>query len=163
MKEATRQIWKAWIPAIIWLCIITIESTDYLSSGHTSRILYPVLHYLLGLDLVRFEVWHHYIRKTGHFVGYFTLSCLLFRAWKASLPVGAAKRWVLRWANVSFLMTVLVASLDEWHQTFIPSRTGTVRDVILDSGAALTAQIVIFLLLRGKRPQASKRGSGAIL
>jgi VanZ family protein len=45
-------------------------------------------------------------------------------------------------------MTVLVASLDEWHQTFIPSRTGTVRDVILDSGAALTAQIVIFLLLR---------------
>jgi VanZ family protein len=162
LKDATRQIWKAWIPAIIWLCIITFESTDYLSSDHTSRILYPVLHYLLGLDLVRFEVWHHYIRKTGHFVGYFTLSCLLFRAWKASLPVAAAKRWVMRWANVSFLMTVLVASLDEWHQTFIPSRTGTVRDAILDSAAALTAQIVTFLLLRGTRPQASKRSSSVV-
>ena len=109
-----------------------------------------MLHFLLGLDLVRFEVWHHYIRKTGHFVGYFTLSYLLFRAWKASLPVVTARRWVLRWANVSLLMTVLVASLDEWHQTFIPSRTGTVHDAMLDSVAALTAQVVIFLFLKGK-------------
>ena len=115
-----------------------------------------MLHFLLGLDLVRFEVWHHYIRKAGHFVGYFTLSCLLFRAWKASLPVAAARRWVLRWANVSLLMTVLVASLDEWHQTFIPSRTGTVRDVILDSVAALTAQVVIFLFLKGKAARSDR-------
>ncbi|MGH9530635.1 MAG: VanZ family protein [Terriglobales bacterium] len=150
MKGSTRQIWKAWIPAIIWLCIITIESSDYLSADHTSRILYPVLHFLLGLDQVRFSVWHHYIRKTGHFVGYFTLSYLLFRAWRATLPVPGTVRWVMRWGTVSFLMTVLVASLDEWHQTFLPSRTGTVRDVILDSTAALAAQIVIFVLLRKK-------------
>ncbi len=157
MKDSARQIWKAWIPAIIWLCIITFESTDYLSADHTSRILYPVLHFLLGLDPVRFEVWHHYIRKTGHFVGYFTLSCLLFRAWKATLPVAGATQWVMRWATVSFLMTALVATLDEWHQTFIPSRTGTVRDVILDSSAAFTAQIVIFLLLKRRRRESFEK------
>ena len=56
----------------------------------------------------------------------------------------------MRWGTVSFLMTTLVASLDEWHQTFIPSRTGTVRDVILDSSAALTAQIVILLWIGRK-------------
>jgi VanZ family protein len=162
LKESTRRIWRAWIPAIIWLCIITFESTDYLSSDHTSRFLYPVLHFLLGLDPVRFEVWHHYIRKTGHFVGYFTLSCLLFRAWKATLPVDGVTRWVMRWGTVSFLMTALVASLDEWHQTFIPSRTGSVRDVMLDSAAALTAQIVIFLLLREKLPRVSERTSIAL-
>ena len=56
----------------------------------------------------------------------------------------------MRWGTVSFLMTTLVASLDEWHQTFLPSRTGTVRDVILDSSAALTAQIVIFFVFSRK-------------
>jgi len=44
-------------------------------------------------------------------------------------------------------MTALVASLDEWHQTFIPSRTGTYKDVLLDSAAALCVQILLFLLL----------------
>jgi VanZ family protein len=150
LKESTRQIWKAWIPAIIWLGIIAFESTSYLSADNTSRFLYPMLHFLLGLDPARFAVWHHYIRKTGHFVGYFTLSCLLFRAWRSTITIAGVVKWNIRWGTVSFLMTTLVASLDEWHQTFLPSRTGTVRDVILDSSAALTAQIVIFLLLSGK-------------
>jgi VanZ family protein len=57
----------------------------------------------------------------------------------------------MRWGTVSFLMTTLVASLDEWHQTFLPSRTGTVRDVILDSSAALIAQVVLFVWLKGEK------------
>ena len=56
--------------------------------------------------------------------------------------------WCARWGTIAFLMTVLVASLDEWHQTFLPSRTGTVRDVILDSSAAFVAQILIFMWMR---------------
>ena len=157
MKESTRQLWKAWIPAIIWLCIIRIESTSYLSGENTSRLLYPVLHFFLGLDPARFAVWHFYIRKTGHFVGYFTLSFLLFRAWRATLPIASSAAWCARWGTISFLMTVLVASLDEWHQTFLPSRTGTVRDVVLDSSAALVAQIVIFMWLKGKAKWSRER------
>ena len=45
-------------------------------------------------------------------------------------------------------MTALVACLDEWHQTFLPSRTGNLHDVLLDSTAALIAQVVLFLILR---------------
>ena len=51
-------------------------------------------------------------------------------------------------------MTALVASLDEWHQTYLASRTGSLRDVLLDSSAALTAQIMIFLLVKGHRTSA---------
>jgi len=123
------------------MAVIAIESTNYLSSENTSRILYPILHFLFNMDWQHFKVWHHYIRKTGHFVGYFILSVLLFRAWKASLRVPTG--WVIRWAAIAFLMSVLVASLDEWHQSFLPSRTGVFSDVVLDSSAALTAQIVI--------------------
>ena len=132
------------------MMLIAIESTDWLSAQHTSRILYPLLHFLIGLDLVRFEVWHHYIRKLGHFIGYFTLSFFLFRAWRATLRLPWAPRWALRWGAIAFFMSAMVASLDEWHQTFIPSRTGAIRDVILDSCAALTAQLLIFLYLSWK-------------
>jgi VanZ family protein len=128
------------------MVLIAIESSAYLSVPYTSRILYPILHFLLGMDRAHFAIWHHYIRKTGHFVGYFTLSVLLFRAWKATLPLSSV--WALRWAGIAFFMSALVASLDEWHQTFVPSRTGAVSDVLLDSSAALTAQIVIFLVVR---------------
>ena len=42
-------------------------------------------------------------------------------------------------------MAALVACLDEWHQSYLPSRTGNLHDVLLDSTAALIAQIVLFL------------------
>jgi VanZ family protein len=142
-----KQILKTWIAALLWMTLIAIESTDWLSSQHTSRILYPLLHFLIGLDLAHFEVVHHYIRKSGHFVGYFALSLLLFRAWRATLLLPWSPRWALRWAAIAFFMSALVASLDEWHQTFLPSRTGAFSDVMLDSCAALTAQVLIFLFL----------------
>jgi len=130
------------------MVVIAIESTDYLSSEHTSRILYPLLHFLFNMDMMHFRVWHHYIRKIGHFVGYFILSVLLFRAWKATLRWPSF--WTMRWATIAFFMSVLVASLDEWHQSFLPSRTGAFRDVVLDSTGALIAQFLIFLYWRRK-------------
>jgi VanZ family protein len=145
-----KQLIKTWIAALLWIGLIAIESTDWFSSEHTSRILYPLLHFLIGLDPAGFEVVHHYIRKCGHFVGYFALSFLLFRAWRATLHLPWTPRWTLRWAAIAFFMSALVASLDEWHQTFLPSRTGTFSDVMLDSCAALTAQLLIFLYLTWK-------------
>jgi VanZ family protein len=47
-------------------------------------------------------------------------------------------------------MTAAVASMDELHQSYIPSRTGRWQDVVLDSAAALTLQIFLFLILRNK-------------
>jgi VanZ family protein len=134
------------------MLLIAIESTDMFSAEHTSRLLYPLLHFLMGMDVARFAVVHHYIRKVGHFVGYFTLSFFLFRAWRATLHLPWAPRWALRWAAIAFTMSAMVASLDEWHQSFIPSRTGVFSDVVLDSCAALTAQVLIFLFLT-RKPQ----------
>lgn len=138
---------------MLWIGLIAVESTDWFSAEHTSRFLYPILHFLLNIGPQAFEVVHHYLRKMGHFVGYFALSALLFRAWKDTLHVERARTWTLRWTLPAFVMSVLVASLDEWHQTFLPSRTGRVADVVLDSAAALTAQILIFLFLRFRRPR----------
>jgi VanZ family protein len=135
----------------VWLGIIAFESTDELSSEHTTTLLYWGLTHLFGrIDPASFVVWHHYLRKTGHVFGYAMLSYLLFRAWRATLSADLARFWEFRWAVVSFLSAAAVASLDEWHQTFIPSRTGSARDVLLDSVAALAAQLLLYIALRYK-------------
>ena len=141
------QLLKVWIAVILWLIVIAIESTSYLSSHNTSRILYPLLHYLFGIGIDRFETLHFYIRKGGHVFGYGLLSILLFRAIRETLPVASGARWTMRWANIAVIGTAFVASLDEWHQSFIPTRTGTIRDVILDTWAGVGAQILVFLWL----------------
>jgi VanZ family protein len=145
LSSDRHEVLKAWIAAILWLIVIAIESTALLSASNTSRILYPMLHFLFGLDWDHFENWHFLIRKTGHVVGYGTLSILLFRAWRATLPAMSDVRWTPRWATIAILGTALVASLDEWHQSFIPSRTGRWQDVVLDTCAGFAAQIIVFL------------------
>ncbi len=148
LSSDRHHVLKAWIAAILWLIVIAIESTTYLSSHNTSRILYPLLHFLFGMDLARFEHWHFYIRKGGHVFGYGMLSILLFRAWRETLPVVSGARWTLRWTTLAVLGTALVASLDEWHQSFIPSRTGTPWDVLLDTCAGIAAQILLFFWIK---------------
>jgi len=148
LKSDQHEVLKAWIAAILWLIVIAIESTSYLSSANTSRILYPLLHFFFGVNHPAFEVWHHYIRKAGHVFGYGLLCILLFRAFRSTLRAAGGPKWTLRWASIAVFGTALVASLDEWHQTFLPSRTGRWQDVVLDTSAGIAAQILLFLLSR---------------
>jgi VanZ family protein len=149
LRTDRQQVLKAWIALILWLIVIAIESTTYLSSHNTSRFLYPLLHFLFGIDEAGFEPYHTFIRKSGHVFGYGLLSILMFRAWRETLPSSRGAKWTIRWANIAVLGTCLVASLDEWHQSFLPTRTGILRDVILDSCAGLAAQLALFLYYRG--------------
>jgi len=126
------------------MIVIAIESTKWLSAHNTSRILYPLLHYLFGLGYSSFQHWHFYMRKAGHVFGYGMLSILLFRAWRETLPANHS-RWTIRWSVMAVVGTAIVASLDEWHQSFLPSRTGTVQDVVLDTCAAIAAQLLVFI------------------
>ncbi len=145
MNSDRHEVLKAWIAAILWLIVIAIESTALLSASNTSRILYPLLHFLFGLDweqLRSLALLHSKDRTCG-------------RLWHAEHPAfprvarhsarHVDAKWTLRWATIAILGTALVASLDEWHQSFIPSRTGRWQDVVLDTCAGFAAQLIIFL------------------
>jgi VanZ family protein len=151
LNSGRHDVLKAWIAAVLWLILIAIESSALLSAHNTSRILYPLLHFLFGMDWEHFEVWHFFIRKSGHVVGYAILSALLFRAWRATLPAMSDVKWTPRWATIAILGTALVASLDEWHQSFIPSRTGRWQDVVLDICAGVGAQLLILVWMRQRK------------
>ncbi|MGB8065609.1 MAG: VanZ family protein [Candidatus Sulfotelmatobacter sp.] len=148
MSSDRHEVLKAWIAAILWLIVIAIESTSFASARNTGRILYPLLHFLFGLGPAKFERWHFYIRKGGHVFGYGLLSILLFRAWRETLPAIGDPKWTFRWSNIAVLGTALVASLDEWHQSFLPSRTGRWQDVVLDTCAGVAAQLLLLLYWR---------------
>jgi VanZ family protein len=138
---------RAWWPAAVWICLIAFESTDFFSSEHTGGMLYGLLTRLFGqIDFYKFLVFHHYLRKTGHVVGYGMLSLLLLRGWRATFRY--VPTLLLRASLLSWLGTAIVASLDEWHQSYIPSRTGTIWDVALDTVAGVAFLVVAYFWLR---------------
>ena len=138
---------RAWWPAIVWIGLIAFESTDFFSAQNTGTVLYTILTRLFGhINIHHFFIFHHYLRKTGHVVGYGMLSLLLLRGWRATF--GRVRALLLRAALLSWLGTLFVAALDEWHQSFIPSRTGTWRDVALDTVAGVAFLVVAYFWLR---------------
>ena len=153
MPEPRPNLLRAWWPAVVWIVLITFESTDYFSSKNTGSLLYALLTRVFGnINFYKFLIFHHYLRKTGHVVGYGMLSLLLLRGWRATL--GRVHTLLLRTALLSWLGTACVAALDEWHQSFIPSRTGTVWDVALDTAAGVAFLVVAYLWLRRSDPVA---------
>jgi VanZ family protein len=116
-------------------------------------MLYGLLtHFFGNINLYKFLVFHHYLRKTGHVIGYGMLSLLLLRGWWATFGQTRALLW--RTSLLSWLGTVFVASMDEWHQSYIPSRTGTWEDAVLDSVAGLVFLLIAYFRLR-RSPEAT--------
>ena len=147
MTASRPNLLRAWWPAVVWIGLITFESTDYFSSQNTGSLLYTLLTRLFGeINFYDFLIFHHYLRKTGHVVGYGMLSLLALRGWRATLDQDRSQ--LGRTALLSWLGTVLVAAMDEWHQSYIPSRTGTWRDAVLDSVAGLVFLLVAYFWLR---------------
>jgi VanZ family protein len=103
----------------------------------------------------RWDIIHHYIRKSGHFLGYGFISLAWLRAWWFTLP----RSRFFHDALLALLGTALVASCDEWHQTFLPNRTGTPWDVLLDCTGAITLQLIVYVFMRTLRPKRLARAA----
>jgi VanZ family protein len=144
IAQSAQKPWIQWIPALLWIGLIVVESIDLLSPKHTGHYLALVLT-TFRIHLAQQKILHLnlMLRKFGHFVGYGILSWFLFRAWRATLRA-VSSAWMFRWAALAVLSTALVASADEWHQTTLPSRHGSIKDVLLDSSGAIVAQCLLF-------------------
>ena len=113
--------------------IIAIEST-YGSAANTGWLFQKLSAWLFGhMDPAHFKVFHHILRKSGHFLGYGIFGYLWFRAFMRTFATNTP----LMWAAVAIASTFFIASLDEWHQSFSPRRTGEFKDVALDTAGAL--------------------------
>lgn len=74
------------------------------------------------------------LRKLAHVTEYLVLAALLIRALRRSEVTIAV--------SVAIAGALAYAASDEWHQSFVPGRTATPRDVAIDGvGIALAAVI----------------------
>jgi VanZ family protein len=129
-----------WLPPIIWAAAILIASTDLFSGSNTAGVLQRIAVTMFGHRLApeTAEALNHLIRKTAHLTEYGILSAVSFRALR-----GEKEWWSPRWGIGGIVFAVVIASIDEIHQSFVPSRTGTWHDVVLDTAGAAIAQILI--------------------
>lgn len=151
--SSPRSVWfwvRAWLPVAIGIAVIAVESTEWLGSDNTSRPLRLLYQALFGpVSDGRWDVIHHYIRKSGHFVGYGLVGLTWLRAWWMTLPHSR----FLHDAGLAMFGTALIASADEFHQSFLPNRTSSPWDVLLDCTGALTLQLFVYVTMRVARPK----------
>ena len=133
------------MPALVWMVLIFAGSSDLLSAEHTSRFIVPFLLWLNpSMSFHTIEAIHMFIRKMGHVTEYAILAALLWRALRGTF--GALSRGAI--ALCTFGVAVAFAASDEFHQSFVPSRTATVHDVFIDSVGVMLAIVLCFLFSR---------------
>jgi len=128
----------AWAPALVWAAVIFFFSTEELAAEHTGPWLEAIVRvFLPSLSPRTFEVLHTILRKLAHVAEYFVLALLIDRGWRRG------SRLRPRWAPAAaFVVAALYSLTDEWHQSFVPSRTASLFDCGFDSvGAAIAAKV----------------------
>jgi len=143
-----RRFLKYWLPLLVWVGVIFLNSTDLMSAEHTSRFIVPFLLWLKpNISPESLALIHLVIRKGGHLSEYAVLALLLLRTtigmtnFKRSMPVLCISVW---------LACVLVAVTDEFHQTFVRSRGASIRDTMIDSAGAILGLLIGAILGMGR-------------
>jgi VanZ family protein len=135
------------MPAIVWMALIFIGSTDMLSAEHTSRFLVPFLRWLdPEITWATLIFVQTIVRKFGHVTEYAILAALLWRALRGG--TWKSKAWIL-FVTVWAACAIFAAS-DEFHQSFVPSRTSSFHDVTIDICGALVGLTICIALATRK-------------
>ncbi len=142
-----------WLPVIAWMCLIFAGSTDLMSAEHTSRFLGPLLRWLKpDISSATLNAAQLAIRKAAHVTEYAILAGLLWRAARHSWTLVAASFW--KSAAFALFAATIHAAVDEFHQSFVPSRTAMTRDVMIDICGALLGLLICWIVAGNNRAQA---------
>ncbi|HEU4931614.1 MAG TPA: VanZ family protein [Pyrinomonadaceae bacterium] len=129
-----------YLPLIIWLGFISYASSNSFSASNTSRIIGPLVLWLFPQTSAETLATIHLItRKIAHFTEYAILGFLAARAFRTSPRAAISQRWFL----ISATLVVVYALIDEYHQSFVPSRTASIVDSLIDMAGGLTALLVV--------------------
>ena len=134
-------LWQ-YAPVIFWIGVIFFLSSDHGSMPETSRFIRPLLQFLFpAAPEETLQIYHSYVRKAAHFTEYAVLAFLALRSLAMTFFEISNLKYLLALATV-----VLIASIDELNQSFEISRTGSVRDVLLDISGGLVMIAVLWLV-----------------
>lgn len=148
MKDLRKVI--SWLLFILWIALIFCLSdqpatgSNKLSEGITQLIIEKVEKIVpdVSFDLRDFN---HIIRKNAHFFAYLILGILALNMLRNIGIKG------YRGIPLALMICALYAISDEFHQIFVPGRSGNVKDVIIDSSGAFVGIVLCNCLCRIKR------------
>ena len=144
---------KAWLPVFLWLIFIFISSTDLMSAEHTSRFIGPFLRWFApDISDATVTSVQLVIRKCAHFAEYAILAALLCRALRPYLDRTLA-------GVLALIIAAGCAALDEYHQSFVASRTASPWDVLIDCIGVLAGIALFRRFVRRHRPRFEIRNS----
>lgn len=109
------------------------KSSDF--SGYFTEKFLRIFH----IENISFGRAEHLLRKAAHFIEFFLLgvvSCLLLSSFKMNFLITGL---------TSFVPVFLYAVMDEFHQYFIPGRSASWKDVMLDSMGALCGVLTVLI------------------
>jgi VanZ family protein len=93
-----------------------------------------------------FATIHFFVRKAAHVTEYAILAALLWRA----LSTNSASTW--RQPLIVIAIGASYAAADEFHQSFVATRTASAHDVMIDCcGVIATALVICWLRSRRAR------------
>src|SRR2546430_10332369 len=142
------RFWR-YAPLVLWAVLIFIGSGNVLSASHTSILLSAVRWLFPNVRDESLAVFHLLVRKAGHLTEYAILATLAARAFRTSSHDLLRRHWF--W--VSLLLAIAYALTDEFHQSFVPSRTASIYDSLIDSIGALIGLMIIWLRGRKSEPR----------
>ena len=130
---------QRWLPVVVWAAFISWFSTDAFSARSTNSYIDPVLRLLFGdLAPASFRLAHTIVRKSAHLIEYAILGGLTGRA-VTTTGARVSRAMIAR----TLVYCAAYAVLDEAHQTFVPSRTGSGIDVMIDIIGATTGTMLL--------------------
>ena len=136
MNMRARRFLRYWLPVLVWMALIFVGSTDLMSAEQTSRIIAPLLRWLKpNISVEAIAQVQFFVRKGAHLSEYAILALLLWRALRITVP--QANMSIL--AGIVLLASAVFAVSDEFHQSFVASRTASPVDVLIDICGALIA------------------------
>lgn len=143
----------AWLPVLFGIAVICGESTNTMGANHTVLWLSELAAWA-GHPNGALGMLNHILRKSGHFTGYGLLGIFFARGWYSVLRRRIVASWStlrMRAALFGILSTAVVASADEIHQIFLPTRGASVWDVLLDTSGAVVLNTLFLAFLAARR------------
>lgn len=150
-STSRRRMWR-YGPLVLWILFISFASTGEFSAQNTSSIIRPLLLWFFPkLTEAQFVFINLLTRKVAHFTEYAVLAFLARRA-----LISSSKPTLRRyWFQISLALVVVYSLVDELHQRFVPSRTGSIYDSLIDIAGGLTILLIYKLWRKQVRVVAS--------
>ena len=137
---------------ILWaIFIVAFSAQPWSESFHTSSVVEDFILKMVswmpgGQDIAKQLLEIFPVRKIAHFVEYMILGGLSAASWALYQAEEQGNRkpfFLIAWGSC-----VLFAVLDELHQAFVPGRTSSIRDVLLDSVGALFGAFLVAWIVK---------------